>query len=195
MLKCNRIIKLFHSALVFEHVRMVSTFLHWKYFDGNGLDGYLPPSMIGRKGESLWQKQDTFHASIYFAALRKTVTNWHATHPILHLPIYKYICACKNDKYPYKNICVWAFKANNAFKVNQNTFYKCWRFTLFILSTISHHVFTFFLLSTPLPFLLCQKHFLQVCRGACKVIPVKNSNNDVKRAQCWPQHTSTNNQT
>lgn len=60
------------------------------YFDGNGADGYFPPPMIGRKGESLWQKQDTFHASIYFAALRKTVTNRHATYPILQFLKYKY---------------------------------------------------------------------------------------------------------
>ena len=34
----------------------------------------------------------------------------------------------------------------------------------------------------------CIAYNNSVCRSACKVIPVKNSNNDVKRAKCsWPQ--------
>ena len=43
---------------------------------------YFPPSIIGWRGECLWQKQDTFHASIYFAE-RKTAATWHATYPMV----------------------------------------------------------------------------------------------------------------
>ena len=69
-------------------LKMVAPFCAGNILIEMGLMDTFPLSMIGRKGESLRQKQDTFHASIYFAAVRKTVTKRHATHPILQFLKY-----------------------------------------------------------------------------------------------------------